>query len=116
MAAFINNAKNYKCLETYAKTCKLFGAKNETVKTQIAQTLDQVCSVVMPKLLKPATAPNPNAKLDFVMRLDTDVATAFADLLTQVVEINPEAFASCNSLDATMKFFCDSLAYVVQAQ
>jgi len=40
MAAFISNSKNYKCLETYAKVCNIFGASNETVKNQIASTID----------------------------------------------------------------------------
>ena len=50
--AFITNSKNFKCLEAYAKTCKIFGAINDVVKTQIANTLDEVCGVVVTKLMK----------------------------------------------------------------
>jgi len=46
------------------------------------------------------------------MRIDTDVATAFADLLSKVVDINPEAFAACSSLESIIKFFCDGLSFV----
>jgi len=40
MAAFVAQAKNFKCLETYAKVCKIFGANNDMVKGQIAGSLD----------------------------------------------------------------------------
>jgi hypothetical protein len=50
------------------------------------------------------------------MRVDVDVGTAFAELLSRVVETHPEAFACCNYLETVMKFFCDSLNLVVQAE
>jgi hypothetical protein len=116
MTAFIGNPKNYKCLETYAKVCKIFGATNETVKNQIASTLDQVCNYIVPKLMKPATSNVANPRLDFVLRLDTDVATAFANLITQVIELNAEAFACCTNLEIVVQFFCDSLSYVIEPE
>ena len=58
----------------------------------------------------------PNQRLDFVTRVDTDVGTAFAELLCRVIEINPEAFACCQHLQTVIKFFCDSLSYVIQAE
>lgn len=66
--------------------------------------------------MKPQTVPITDYKNDFILRVDTDVATAFAQLLCKVVEINPESFASCKSLEIIIKFFCDGLTFVQQKE
>lgn len=66
--------------------------------------------------MKPQTIPVTDYQKDFILRVDTDVATAFAQMLSKVVEINPESFATCQSLEIILKFFCDGLSYVQQKE
>jgi hypothetical protein len=35
------------------------------------------------------------SKMDFILRVDVDVANAFADMLCKVAEISPESLATC---------------------
>ena len=71
-----------------------------------------MCSFVVTKLMKPQVIDPNDYQKDFILRVDTDVATAFADVLSKVVELSPEAFAACQSLETIMKFLCDGLSFV----
>ena len=116
LGAFVTNSKNFKCLETYAFACQTIGGKIPAVNAQIGQNLDELCTVVAGKLLKPAKHQLPNLKQDFIERVDTDVATAYASLLCKIIDMNAEAVASCRSLPDTLKFFCEALSYVQQKE
>jgi hypothetical protein len=48
--------------------------------------------------MKPSLVEISDFSKDFIQRVDTDVAIAFAELLCKTIEINPEAIAQCKSI------------------
>ena len=69
--------------------------------------------MILPKVVKPLKA---NQQDTFVNRIDSDVVTAFADLLYKIVELDPEAFVNSTHFDQTIDLLCEVLGAVSEEE
>ena len=87
----------------------IMGKADAAASTRISQSVDQLVGLILPKVVKP---PKPNQPESFVDRIDCDVVSAFADLLTKIVYMDPAAFANSNHFDQSVDLLCEVLGTV----
>ena len=84
------------CLQKVADLIEIMGKSDSATSDRITQSVDQFVSMILPKVVKPA---KPNQQETFVERIDSSVVTAFANLLTKIVYLDPAAYANSNHFD-----------------
>ena len=69
--------------------------------------------MILPKVVKPL---QPDQQDTFVNRIDSDVVTALAEVLYEIVELDAEAFVNATHFDQTIDLLCEALGAVSEAE
>jgi hypothetical protein len=87
----------------------IMGKADAAASARITQSVDQLIGLILPKVVKP---PKANQQESFVDRIDCDVVSAFAVLLTKIVYLDPAAFANSNHFDQSIDLLCEVMGTV----
>ena len=110
LEAFVQSPKNFECLKKVAELVAIMGKADAAASARISQSVDQLIGVILPNVVKP---PKPNQQAEsFVDRIDCDVVSAFADLLANIVSLDPAAFVDAKHFDQSVDLLCEVLGTV----